>query len=534
MNKSDPRKPSTSQADGTAEAAFARVGSQGPFRGQESFFRPVPAWVWFFAVVAMSWGYFTSNPALTVCSLMMLPMLASVLWFRNEPPVLLFACCIQWLQATTAIFYANFQGLPLYAELNLGGDKVEEATWLSMAGVFVLAAGMRIALINRERNAGQKAQQEARLVNLDRVFVVYLISFAFSSVLDLVAFAIPGLTQPLLALGTIRWTMVFLLVYSVIVNRQRYALLSFVVCLEAITGLTGFFSSFKSVFYVLLIALAGTGLALKGWRLTQFIAVAMTVFALSVLWTAIKPEYRSFLSEGADREGGSIPVTQRLEKVGELTSSMDLAKLNEGFEDLLLRISYVKYFALTIQNVPVNVPYERGGLWAGAIEQVFMPRLFFPDKPKIDDSERTGRYTGTEVSGREQGTSISIGYFGESYIDFGPVGMFAPIFLLGMFYGLIYRLFVKYSQRKIIGFAIAVSTLVFSALQVETSNIKIVGGSVVVCLAMSLFLRIGAKPIWNSIARQLAPLPIRPTPEIVLHSKAAKRAQDASATDVSP
>ena len=109
-------------------------------------------------------------------------------------------------------------------------------------------------------------------------------------------------------------------------------------------------------------------------------------------------------------------------------------------------MSYVQYFALTMVNVPTSMPYEHGALWAGAIRHIVTPRIFFPNKAVLDDSERASLYTGMAVAGAEQGTSIGIGYMAESYVDFGPIGMFLPILFLGIFYGLMYRYFVIVSR----------------------------------------------------------------------------------------
>src|SRR4029077_6417558 len=103
----------------------------------------------------------------------------------------------------------------------------------------------------------------------------------------------------------------------------------------------------------------------------------------------------------------------------------------DGMDALIMRISYVNFFALATENVPGRIPYENGALWRGSVVHMFMPRVLFPEKPILDDSERTRTYTGMNVAGSEQDTSIGIGYVGESYIDFGPIGMFIPIFLLG-------------------------------------------------------------------------------------------------------
>jgi hypothetical protein len=86
-------------------------------------------------------------------------------------------------------------------------------------------------------------------------------------------------------------------------------------------------------------------------------------------------------------------------------------------------------------------------------------------------------YTGVVVGAAEQGTSIGIGYVGESYIDFGPRGMFLPIALLGMFYGMIFRVFALNSKNALIGMAAGAAILVFGAYTIETSNVKLVGGN---------------------------------------------------------
>jgi hypothetical protein len=462
----------------------------------------MPAMLWFFISLGTFWACFTPNAELTLCSLLMLPLLFGLLWFEGEPPMLLFACGMQWLQATAAIFYCDFLGTSLADDLTVGGVKVEEATWLSMAGVLVLATGMRLALFKRDKNAVQEARQEANRFNINRVFILYLISFVFSSVLNRVAFAMPGLAQPLLALATLRWMMVFLLVYAVVLQRQRYRLLVFAVGLEVVSGFIGFFSGFKSIFYIIILVLPATGMVIKGWRLFPTVILTLLVLGFSIFWSAVKPDYRDFLNQGTGEQVISVPVEQRLAKLGELAFSMTPVTWGQGFEDLILRITYVHYFDLTIQNVPENIPYEHGQLWWGCIKQVFMPRLFFPNKAVLDDSARASYYTGQAVAGTDTGASIGIGYFGESYIDFGPAGMFAPIFLLGIFYGLIYRLFISGVQNKIIGFAIAVSILLFNACEIETSNVKILGGTVCVCLAMALFLRFGEQWLWNTLTRQ--------------------------------
>jgi hypothetical protein len=108
----------------------------------------------------------------------------------------------------------------------------------------------------------------------------------------------------------------------------------------------------------------------------------------------------------------------------------------------------------------------------------------------------------------ESNTSIGIGYVGESYIDFGPIFMFVPIFLLGVFYGLINRFFIAKTQYKLLGSAFGVSVLVFNAYAIESSNAKILGGTLSVALASAVIYRLFASTIMGLLQRSTP----RPTP----------------------
>jgi hypothetical protein len=247
-------------------------------------------------------------------------------------------------------------------------------------------------------------------------------------------------------------------------------------------GLTGIYAEFKSVFFVLVVAAMSSPLALRGRRLVATTICFVILFTLGVVWSAVKMDYRAFLAEETSGSEETVPIERKFDKLADLVGSVNWDNFTDGLDALVLRVSYVNFFALAVENVPARVPYENGELWEGCIVHVLTPRFLFPDKPALDDSERTRLYTGVNVAGVEQGTSIGIGYVGESYIDFGPIWMFMPIFFLGLSYGVINRFFITRTRYKLLGSALAVSILVFNAYAIETSNIKIVGGVVSVAL----------------------------------------------------
>jgi hypothetical protein len=439
--------------------------------------------IWICVAIAAGIGFLSSNPFLTPASTVLLPVLAYLTWRKGEPPALMFACAMQWLQAAAAIFYANFYRSSL-AEA-FGGMELETATWLSLGGVLALALGMRLGLLRARSPQPLEFAAEALKIDVNKAFSAYSVSFLLSFACTTIAVRIPALTQALLFLGAVKWVFVFVLGFCVLEQKRGYFLLALCVTLEFAVGILGFFSGFKSVFFVLFIAAITSPVAWRGRRLLLLGGLAALLLLLGSTWTAVKSDYREFLNQGLRTQEVLVPLEERVTKLDDLLTGFGTQQLTEGFETMILRISYVQFFALTMKNVPENVPYENGALWGGAIKHILTPRVLFPNKPAIDDSERTSLYTGLDVAGAEQGTSIGIGYFAESYVDFGPVFMFFPIVLLGVGYGVVYRLFVIKARYKLLGGAIVTSIMVFGGSAIETSNIKIIGGNVMALIVMS-------------------------------------------------
>src|SRR5256885_124887 len=105
----------------------------------------LPLWLWITAAGLAIWGSFSSNPILTPSLIVILTVCIQLLWRRGEPPVLAFACAMQWLQASAVIFYTDFYKISV--EQAGGGPELETATWLSLIAVVVLTLGIRLALI---------------------------------------------------------------------------------------------------------------------------------------------------------------------------------------------------------------------------------------------------------------------------------------------------------------------------------------------------------------------------------------------------
>lgn len=500
------------------QAAPEGPGATTAVASAERFLRPLPGWLWMGSILLAGWGLLTANGMLTAYAVLLLPVIATLLWFPGEPPALAFACFMQWAQASAAVFYTNAYGVSLAHQIEYGGADLITATWLSLTGVLVLALGMRVGLGHRPTHLSERAVADSRHLEPVRVFAWYVLALVFFGVIKRLAWRLPGLAQPLGALGTLKWVVVFLLAHSVLTQRRRYGLLVAVAGLEFTVGILGFFSEFKNIFFLLLVALPAAPYLFRGWRLASITLLAAGVLVLGVVWTAIKQDYREFLNQGTGEQVVLVPVPERITRVVQLVGALNAESIREGLEQLVLRVSYVSFFALTLDQVPGSIPHERGKLWWESIEHILMPRLFFPDKPPIQDSDRVNYYSGTVVAGPERGTSVSLGYMTESYVDFGPVGMFVPIFLLGVFYGFVYRFFAWRNRPTLLGVAMGASILIFGAYSIETSNIKLVGGNVMSLLVMGAFATVAGRWFWRLLcvpeprAGGPAPGPLRGEP----------------------
>jgi hypothetical protein len=150
--------------------------------------------------------------------------------------------------------------------------------------------------------------------------------------------------------------------------------------------------------------------------------------------------------------------------------------LVNAIEPLLTRVGYVDYFAAALDYVPWQREHEGGRLWWRSILHVLVPRALYPSKPWLpSDSELTSAYTGLILAGEEQGTSISMGYMAESYVDFGIYGMFLPVLLLGLLWGRIYTFFVGRAPTPEEGFAFGTAVLIHASY-FEIASVKLLGG----------------------------------------------------------
>jgi hypothetical protein len=173
-------------------------------------------------------------------------------------------------------------------------------------------------------------------------------------------------------------------------------------------------------------------------------------------------------------------------------AEFDSQKFADGFEKLLQRISYIDFLAATMDRVPKELPHEGGTRLGSAVLHVLTPRILFPDKPELpSDTVTTAYYTGLPVAVyADLNTSISIGYLGELYIDFGVAGALLAVALLGLIFGRCYRAIRDHPRSPaFVNYSLCMM-FALSFCSFEVALLRLVGGVLMVAIGALMLQRV--------------------------------------------
>jgi hypothetical protein len=423
------------------------------------------------ATFASAYAALSSNPILSIVSLAVLMILLLLLWMPNQPPVFLFSLGYQWLQVTMVIWQANVAGVEVGRLDRM--LPLETTVWYSLIGLVAVAGGIRLALFRMGDRIAARAIEVAASIDIYKLLTLHIVLSIFSVGLWTTV-GTGALFQVAFAIDQLKMATLFAVGYVSLTQKRRIGLFVGVFLFEFFFSLGSFFSNFRFPIIVAFLALiAAPGRPGFGRVLGLIVLVVSGVFAAAT-WSAIKDQFRGYASTGG--HAVSIEAGQARALVFDLVDEMRTDDLSFGFNQLANRVRYVDFFAYTVQHVPAAVEHENGALFGTAVMHVLTPRILFPDKPPlVDDTELTRKYTGLNLYAA-QDTSISIGYFGDAYIDFGWPGMYVVLLVVGLMLGAVYRIVLQLRNvNPVLAFGAASSIFLNTAL-FEITLIKLIGG----------------------------------------------------------
>ncbi len=403
-------------------------------------------------------------------------------WRVNESKHLLVNLLLYWSVVSILIPYSELANKPLNELTRYGKSDLHSASWLGLFALTFYLIGIHI--VTKKIKSVQQDSLYKILWRYDsrRIILLYVVVSLLSALFNSSIIHVPG-GQLLLAISYLKWVLLTLLIVQTLVVQTNQNFVIVLVIVEVLLSFSGFWAAFKD--YVI-VALGGylifsPRLSLKNYLLL-FIVLVFSLM-ISVIWTFSKGEYRKFLTGGERsqiivQQDQFVNIAKFLEIVKKDFSPENFKQsFSEGLENLIFRVSYIEFLAMTMNQVPVFLPHENGQLLQNAIEHIIKPRILFPDKKPIYDSELTSKYTGRKFAGAEEGTSFSLGTVAESYVDFGPIYMFIPIFVFGLWVGWMYKFFIVNGYNIIWGLCYSAPIFQFAwSFPVPTS--KFLGWSI--------------------------------------------------------
>lgn len=360
-------------------------------------------------------------------------------YMRDEDglPIVAMALTFQWMQVTVGLWYVALTGRRLDAIVL---SDYRPMVLIGLGCVLALSGGLYAGWRTAAGWHRHRAVSHTQLrVTWPTLIAIYAASLAAQGALQEIAFDYPSLTQAILAFRFAHLAALFVVLRRLTFPTVRVPFVVAVVALEIVLGLTQYFAGFRDPIIMVVVAMFEVfdRRRLQHWLVVGTAAVVLAV--VSVMWIGVRGAYRADIDAEVFAQAGK----SRIATMNTLTQGW----MHESRDDMLAdvdmlvdRLWVVYYPALAVSRVPAVLPHTNGDMLLATLEHLTSPRIFFPSKADLQsDSELVRKYSGMNVAGEEQNTSIAFGYAAEMYIDFGVPVMFLPIFGFAFLMGLAYE-----------------------------------------------------------------------------------------------
>lgn len=411
-----------------------------------------------------------------VISFATLLIIIRLLWKPYVPAVFIICMLYQWLQVFATVGFCTFLEKPIDFRTPHNGT----AVIFSLIGLIAVSLGMS-KMLNKIRIYSKKElAQVAQYISPRKVMLLYIIFYFLAGLIQTKAFSALAFSQLLFSIAQMKWVFFMIYAYLMLLGlaNKKHFLVFFL--LEFFSGLYSFFSTFKEPIFYFAIVYLSFVVELDIKKFIRFILVGVILGYLFLMWTNIKTSYRSFLNGKQQSQVITVSKEDAYNKLNELVSrGMTAEEMQYSVVTSLYRLEYTYHFSLVMDRVPSILPYEDGQLIFGSLLFVVTPRMLNPDKGLFDASAKTRKYTGIDYAGVEKGVSISLGYFAECFVDFGYIGMFFPLFIIGLWMGFIMFYFAKEKgMNPLLAYTLA-SSIIYTFIAFESDTTIILGRTLI-------------------------------------------------------
>jgi hypothetical protein len=356
----------------------------------------------------------------------------------NMPAAIAYFLIWQWNQSFTRVLQTAIDGEAL--SRGMYGPTVENAYWYTLASTVTLAVAFRLVLGNLRGPTREFAEAHKHWALRD-LLMLYIGGLAFATICGMAAKMVPALDQPFEAAAHFKILAMTMVFATVLATGQGRNFMIAVFLIEVLSGFGGLFSDFKGAFIFLAVSAFMVRIRWTGTMAVITAALACILVVMALWWTAVKTDFREFATASSDSQNIKVDLGSRVGYLGSKASGG--IDWNSASYALLLRLSYVDIFGSVIGVQEVAPEPRYFGQWQDAFDHVAKPRFLFPGKAALSDTEvfiRLARGNASEAF--RSGTSISVGFVAENFVDMGFPGMLVGIFAIGVMVAGICRYFM--------------------------------------------------------------------------------------------
>ena len=417
------------------------------------------------------------------------------------PAALVYFLLWQWLQVFARALVGVVDGEPMVS--SVFGPWVLDAYWYMLASIVVLAIAVRIVLGSLK--APRPREANAHLAwGPPELFRFYVFAFVVSTGAPYLQEAVAALDQPMEALARVKTLAVFMLFVGVFSLRRGYSYMLAAIVLEMVNGFTGILGDFRSVFIFVFLAALAARVRWTGATTVMVAGAGIFLVVLGLFWTSVKTEYRQVATGSAESQYIRVPLDVRMGYLGDRVANASDLDWSYAAYMLLNRLAYVDIFGSVIGVKANSAQLVSMRQWSDAAAHVFQPRVLFPDKPALSDSEVFMRLARADLSDEvRSGTSISVGYLAENYVDLGFPAMLGGVFFLGILLSAVCRYFMSIPAPWVMreGTVLAIVYLV-AQNGVEVSLPKMLGALVMGFAVYAALAKFAYPMVWRWLDRK--------------------------------
>lgn len=406
---------------------------------------------------------------------------------RDRMPLFFLIGAMYWLGYAVPLFWLRHEVSLITGRHRLSEDAVTESLYLTVLGVAALGTGVKVAGrwhfmdsfrpdIHRSPGRWNYLRFALLAATFLRIAVpIDILGGGVRQVLAIIETVVPSVAFVVLLRSYLRGTAIP--IDKILMS--GYAVVALVAGISS-----GWLGSFVSL------AIIAAGVYVYERRRLPLVAIMIGIPIVLFLQPGKEKFRQQFWRVGASESyverlnfwmDSSLGTWERALSASDQNESRNLADQTLG------RLSLLPQTANMMEATPDRIPYQYGRLYSYMVV-TFVPRVFWPDKPSVNDSNRWYQVSYRLTAPNQlNGVSIAVGYLPESYINFGWFGPPLMGFCVGILLGVFDKIFLRTSSGLLLN-SIGV-VLLPQLMSVEAQLAEYLGGfgqQIVVALIVML------------------------------------------------